>query len=144
MPRAAPDMKAAALADLMAGEQPAVVAERYGLDRDTVKSWKRRHVAPDDAPVAPDDAPVPTRQQPIVRPKVEAQKYAIGEMILDLLRAKLKASAALAEAASNPDWLREQSAAELATLGQWLDTSVFAIGDRLAGATPRDDSPDGE
>lgn len=129
--KVSPDVRAAALADLMAGEQPAVVAERYGIDRETVKSWKRRYVAPDDAPIAPTVAP-------IVRPALEAQQRAIGAIVLDLLRAKLEASRAIAEAAKNPAWLAEQPAAELAVFGQWLDASALAIGDRLAGAGRRE------
>jgi transposase-like protein len=137
MARASPELKAAALADLAAGEQPAVVAERYGLSRDVVKMWKQRHVT---------DPVTKTVTSPVtVQPKVIAQQIAIGELILDLLRAKLQASAAIAEAARNPAWLAEQPAAELAALGQWLDASAFAIGDRLAGAVrptePGDDAP---
>ena len=135
-----PEIKAAALADLAAGEQPAIVAERHGLDRETVKSWKRRHfVAPDDAPIAPSVAP-------IVRPRIEAQQRQIGELVLDLLRSKLEASQAIAEQARDPAWRARQSAAELATFGAWLDSTAFAIGDRLAGGTghaeQRDDSAD--
>lgn len=137
--KVAPDIKAAALADLMAGEQPAVVAERYGIDRETVKSWKRRYVAPGDAPIAPTSAPVQ-------KPAIERQQQAIGAIILDLLRAKLEASRAIAQAANDPAWIKLQPAAELAVFGQWLDASAFAIGDRLASASQpaRDASADGE
>ena len=129
--RISPDLRAAALADLLAGDQPAIVAERYGLDRNTVKQWKSRYVTGD---VTKKPARVP-----IQKPTVEAQKAHIGETILDLLRAKLKASQAIAEAVSDPDWLTRQSAAELAALGQWLDGTAFAIGDRLAGGGGRSD-----
>ena len=134
MARASPESKAAAIADLMAGEQPAVVAERYGIDRNTVKQWKLRHVT--------ETVPVVTGPVPVIRPKLDAQKVTIGEVILDLLRAKLQASAAIAEAASDPAWLAQQPAAELAALGQWLDASAFAIGDRLAGGARRDADED--
>jgi transposase-like protein len=129
--RISPDLRAAALADLLAGDQPAIVAERYGLDRNTVKQWKSRYVTGN---VTEKPARVP-----IQKPTVEAQKAHIGETILDLLRAKLKASQAIAEAVSDPDWLVRQSAAELAALGQWLDGTAFAIGDRLAGGGGRSD-----
>ncbi len=135
MARASPEIKAAALADLAAGEQPAIVAERYGFDRETVKKWKQRLVSPRTSPLSPSNVP-------IVRPKIEAQQIAIGELILDLLRAKLQASAAIAKAARDPAWLAQQPAAELAALGQWLDASAFAIGDRLAGGARRDADED--
>jgi hypothetical protein len=131
-PTISPKVRAAALAELLAGEQPAVVAAKYGIDAGTVRMWKTRYVASDVAPVAP--------TQPLSKPVLEAQKVSIGEIILDLLAAKLKASQALAEAVNDPAWIRSQPAAELAALGQWLDGSAFAIGDRLAGAREPDDS----
>lgn len=128
-----PEVRAAALADLYAGEQPAVVAERYGISANTVKQWKKRYVT--------DIVTVTPSAVPIVRPAVEAQQRQIGAIVLDLLRAKLEASAAIAEhARHNPAWLNSQSAAELAVFGQWLDGTALAIGDRLAGARSADDS----
>ena len=133
MKRIAPKVRAAVLAELHAGEQPAVVAAKYGLDAATVRVWKQRYVTEAVTPV--------TATEPTRRPALEAQKVHIGETILDLLRAKLKASQAIADAAADPDWLRRQPAAELAVLGQWLDSTAFAIGDRLAGAArPADDA----
>lgn len=122
----APEIRAQAIADLLAGEQPAIVAERYGIDQSTVRSWRRRYVATDSATQLTDATPVQ-------RPALIAQKAHIGELVIDLFTTKLKASAALAAAVSDPVWLAKQSAAELAVLGQWLDSSAFAIGDRLAG-----------
>lgn len=135
-PKISPDLRAAALADLLAGEQPAVVAKKHGLDPATVRSWKARFVAGDDAtPLVTDATPVAAPR----RPALEAEKAYIGETILDLLRAKLKASEAIASAVTDPHWIRRQSASELATLGQWLDSTAFAIGDRLAGAGQSDE-----
>lgn len=132
MPRSTvePGVKAAAVADLLAGDQPAVVADRYQLDRNMVKQWKFRHVP---ASVSNNVPIVPVRN--VV---AETQQRQFGELVLDLLRRKLEASEAIARAASDPAWIRRQTAAELATLGQWLDTSAFAIGDRLAGGRAGD------
>lgn len=119
-------IRAQAIADLQAGEQPAVVAERYTLNRDTVKQWKQRYVTEavtDRVTVSP----------PVTRPTIERQQAEIGALVLDLLAAKLEASKAIAKAASDPAWLKQQAASELAALGEWLDTTAFAIGDRLAG-----------
>lgn len=134
MKRISPKVRAAALADLHAGEQPAVVAAKYGIDSATVRQWKTRYVTDVVTPV--------TATEPARRPALEAQKASIGETILDLLRAKLKASQAIADAAADPDWLRKQPAAELAALGQWLDATAFAIGDRLAGGARPADADD--
>jgi hypothetical protein len=135
-----PSIRAAAIADLLSGDPPVEVAERYGLDPSKVRVWKKRyvtgvtdsptHVTSDVTPadVAPGDL-VPVPQQ-------------IGALILDLLRAKLQASQAIAAAATNPAWLDRQSAADLAVLGEYLDRSAFALGDRLAGQ-PGGDRTDG-
>lgn len=131
-----PARKAQAIAALHAGEQPAVVAERFGIDAGTVRVWKTRYVT--DSVTQQMDA------RPQHRPAVVAQQQQIGVLVLDLLAAKLKASAAIAQAASNPEWLAQQSGAELAALGAYLDDTVLAIGDRLAGGHARASDPAGD
>lgn len=125
------------MADLLAGEQPAVVAERHGLNPATVRSWKLRT---EIVPAATGNATPATVQ----RPAIERQQAEIGALVLDLLAAKLRASEAIAKAATDEAWLKQQPASELAALGQWLDDTAFAIGDRLAGGRrPADDAGDG-
>lgn len=131
-----PEVRAAALADLAAGEQPAIVAARYGLNRNTVKSWAVRlgsilgtadaaaasaHAL--DAPAAP-AAPIGS---------IEARKQRIAELILDLLAAKLEGSRRLAAHLSDPAFLAGQSLADLIALSSYLDRSALTLGDRLAG-----------
>ena len=131
-----PDIKAAALADLASGEQPAVVAERYKLSSATVRKWKERY-APE-----PDVTPLVTRDSsgvtPLRRPTIEAQQHRIGVAVLDLLEAKLRASEALAKIAHDADWRAKQTGSDVAALGMWLDQTAFAIGDRLARRTGDD------
>lgn len=135
-----PEIKAAALADLLAGDTPAKVAARYQLDPATVRVWKQRYVtvgvtgAPSH--VTPDVTPPPPTGVPAL-----ATPHAIGGLLLDLLAAKLKASQAIARAAQDPAWLDKQSAADLAALGEYLDRSALALGDRLA-RPPLDDGGD--
>lgn len=141
-----PAIKAAALAALYAGEQPAEVAERLQLDREVVKKWaqRSRKLSP---PLSPEASPDVSPARRIVRPTLEAQQRQIGAIVLDLLRAKLEASISIAEAAQDPAWRARQSAAELAAFGEWLDRTAFALGDRLAGARGVPDEPkdaDGE
>jgi len=124
MGQVSPKTKAAALADLHAGEQPAVVAERYGLDPAVVRVWKSRYITHVAVVVAHDT---------VRKPVVEQQQSEIGTLVIDLLAAKLKASAAIAKATEDTTWMGKQSAAELAEFGAWLDSTAFAIGDRLAG-----------
>ena len=133
-----PDIKAAALADLASGEQPAVVAERYSLGRNTVKSWAQRlklQVPSLDAPLASTGATGATVSPQ--RSALEQQQHQIGVAVLDLLYAKLKASEAIAQVAHNPEWRARQTGTELAAFGTWLDQTAFAIGDRLAQSAAR-------
>jgi transposase-like protein len=136
--KVSPDIRAAALADLHAGEQPAAVAERYGLDSATVRVWKQRYVT---TPGALDVTPVTT----VVTAPESGDHRTFGELVFDLLRAKLRASEAIARAAEDADWIKRQTGADVAALGQWLDASAFAIGDRLAGRPQqRDDDANGD
>lgn len=117
------EIKAAALADLANGEQPAVIADRYGIPAGTVRQWKNRH------DVTPD---VTDRVTVVTRPTFDAQQYALGELVQQNLRAKLIATQRIAEHATNPAWLDKQTAADVATLFECLDRSAVGILDRLA------------
>lgn len=127
-----PEIKAAALADLHAGEQPAVVAERYGLDPAKVRVWKQRYVTASVAPaVAP---PVTAAPAPVRQPAVEARQQTLAELVEANLRAKLVATQRIAEHASREQWLAQQTAADVAELFEALDRSAIGILDRLANA----------
>lgn len=140
--RVTPEIRAAALADLHAGEQPAVVADRYGLDGATVRKWKQRLVTPTVTEhVTPD---VTVSRAPVARPQVARQQAEIGALVLDLLAAKFRASEAIAKAVTDEAWLKQQPASELAALGEWLDATALAIGDRLAGRPRPAGDADGE
>lgn len=141
-----PEVKAAALADLMTGEQPAVVAERYQLPRETVKSWKRRldlgpgapAVHAPGAPIAP-GAPAALDPAPAVY-SLHAQQARVVALVYENLIAKLTATQKLAEHATRDEWLSRQSAEGVAVLGGWLDSTARATLELLAH--PRgDDAP---
>ncbi len=74
------------------------------------------------------------------RPVVEAQQLAIGDLIMENLRAKLIATQRIAEYATTPEWIEKQNAADLATLFTALDQSAVGILDRLAQRHPGDDN----
>jgi len=128
----APAIKAKAIADLMNGDQPAIVAERYKIASDTVRQWKRRLVTPDVT--QPVTAPV-TRQ-----PAIERAQLDIAALVLDNLRAKLIATQKIAEHVTTETWLAKQNAADVATLFETIDRAAVAILDRMARGSRTDDS----
>jgi len=123
--------KAAALADLLNGDQPAVVAARYGIPGGTVRQWKARLVTPDVTQSV--TAPV------TARPAIEAQQLALGALVMENLRAKLLATQKIAEHAATTPWLEKQTAADVAELFEVLDRSATGILDRLANRGDRVD-----
>ncbi len=129
MPRqTVPDeIKAAALADLATGEQPAVVAQRYGLDRGLVKQWRRR-LLPRLSPTGPTVLPLPHE-----RPAYQMHQALLADLVIQNLHAKLVATQRIAEHAMRPEWLARQTAADVAALFEVLDRSAIDILDRLAG-----------
>lgn len=122
------EIKAAALADLASGDQPAVVAQRYGLNRDLVNKWKQRMSAQVSAPLSAQTS------APIRRPSVELEQLSLTELVMSNLRAKLIATQRIAEHATTPEWLNKQNAADVAGLFECLDRSAVGILDRLASA----------
>ena len=136
-----PAIKAAALADLASGEQPAVVADRYQLNQATVRSWKARLDLPDATNGATNAAGVATVIQ---RPAIEAQQLAIGDLVIQNLRAKLIATQRIAEYVTTPHWFDKQTAADVAELFEVIDRSAISVLDRLAAAHQRDDAGDDE
>lgn len=127
-----PEIKAAALADLHAGEQPAVVAERYGLDPGKLRVWKKRYVTTDvTESVTPSVTPAPA---PLRQPALEARQQTLAELVEANLRAKLIATQRIAEHVTRDEWLNKQSAADVGELFEALDRSAIGILDRLAAA----------
>ena len=101
-----PHVKAAAIAALMAGESPRVVADSHGLPLSTVRKWG-----------------VETRRDNlIVRPEKKAE---LGELVHGYLEDLLATVAAQARFARDESWLRQQNAGDLAILhGVLVDKAV--------------------
>src|SRR4030095_7730086 len=99
MPRStvAPEIKAKAIADLLTGDQPAVVAARYGIAGSTIRQWKRRMVT--------SHVTRPVTAHVIRQPAIEAQQLELGELVMLNLRAKLIATQRIAENATSTEWL---------------------------------------
>ena len=125
------EIKAAALADLASGDQPAIVAQRYGLNPATVRSWKLRLETVATPAATPLVSRIATSPR---RPSVELEQLSLTELVMSNLRAKLIATQRIAEHATTPEWLNKQNAADVAGLFECLDRSAVGILDRLASA----------
>ncbi len=136
--KASDEVKAAALADLANGEQPAIVARRYSLPGDTVRKWKSRL----DLSVTP-DVPHETRHVTIIRqPSIEDHQARILDLMYQNLAAKYVATQRIAEHVTDPSWLYRQSAEGIAALGEYLDTAALRTLALLAGRRTDDAAGD--
>lgn len=132
MPRSivTPEVKAHAIADLLTGDQPAVVAARYDVPGATVRQWKARLVTP----AVTEDSPVTATVTSVIRrPTIEVTQHEIGVLVLENLRAKLMAAQAIAEYVQTEAWLQKQNAADMADIFDAIDRSSVVMLDRLAG-----------
>lgn len=120
-PQHSEEVKAQAMAALLAGQSVRQVAKAYKLPLGTVKQWRRI------------DVPNPERAA-----ATAAQRERVGDLILDNLTALLTATKAIIERVSqNEKWTTEQSASELAVfVGVLYDKAI-----RIAEALPE---PDGD
>lgn len=130
------EVRAAALADLANGEQPVIVARRYGLLDGTVRQWKNRL---DLTPGVTQD--VTSNVTIVRRPEIEAHQARILELMYENLATKFIASQRLAEHVTDANWLYRQSAEGIAALGEYLDRTALNTLALLAGQPPNQDDP---
>ena len=104
-----PEVRAAAMAALLAGQGVSMVAKEYQLPESTVSRWKRE--ARKDAGLSDD----------------------IGELLLGYLRENLQSLQAQVVAFRDPAWLKEQPAGELGVLHGILCDKSIRLLEALAG-----------
>lgn len=101
-------VKAQALAALLAGQAPALVAETFGIPIGTLKSWKSRQ-----------------RNGESVAVVATEKRERIGALLLEYLVETLETLKAQQQVFRDVDWLKKQSAAEAATLhGVTVDKAI--------------------
>jgi transposase-like protein len=102
------EVKAACLAALLAGQAPAEVAAAYSVPINTLRSWKSRLGAADGAPLVSAD-----------------ERGRVGALLLGYLADLIGALRKQTTVFSDLDWLKKQSAGELAVLhGVCVDKGV--------------------
>ncbi len=101
------DVKAQAIAALILGDSPTEVANRYGLPRGTVRNW-----------------------QPEVE-QLAKDSHNSGGRIIDLVEGYMESGieslTAQAQQAGDPEWLRKQSAKDLAKLHDSMFERTFHL-----------------
>jgi transposase-like protein len=116
-------IKAQALAALLAGQAPSEVARLYNIPVGTLKSWKSRQLRGDSVATVATDV-----------------RERIGLLLLTYLEETLYTLTIQQKAFRNEEWLYKQSAAEAATLhGISVDKAV-----RLLEGLADSDAPDPE
>jgi transposase-like protein len=90
------ETKAAVMAALLEGQSVSSVARRYEIPKGTVSKWK--HSAGG-----------------VATQKGDGEPGAMGELLLDLLRSNIESLIAISRETKDPDWIKSQSASELAT-----------------------------
>jgi transposase-like protein len=93
-----PEVKAAVIAALLAGQSVSQVAKAHKLPKGTVSNWKNRKA--EGVRSVPGD---------------ETQKESIDDLIVTLVRESLKGLIAGARVAQDDVWMKRQTAAELGT-----------------------------
>jgi transposase-like protein len=103
------ELKQRAVADLMGGDSIAVVSERYELPEGTVKAWSAQR-----------------GQVDLVQPQ---KKEELGELVADLLATNLRGLRTIAGLPEDREWLKKQTASELAIFyGVLADKSIRILG----------------
>jgi transposase-like protein len=104
-------IKAQALAALLAGQSFSEVARAFSIPIGTLKSWKQRNIDLLDASAVAVDA--------------STKKERIGALLLDYLVTTLETLKAQQLVFRDDDWLKKQSAGELAVLhGVSIDKAI--------------------
>ncbi len=107
------EVKAQAIAELMAGDSPTVIAARYDLPRKSVSNWK--------AALTPEQLAEVSRNT----------RGRLDELVCDHLEATLQSLSAQAKAAGDPEYISKQSAGDLARLHDTMFERAFSMMDRF-------------
>ena len=116
-----PEVKAAVMSALLAGQSVCSVAREYKIPKGTVSSWKRK--AFDEVAGVEEGS---------------TQKKAIGDLLLEYLEANLRSLKVQAEHFGDKTWLASQSADSLAVLhGVQTDKAIRLLEALTAGEEQR-------
>lgn len=115
-----PEVKAAVMAALLEGQSLRQIEREHGVPKSTVERWgKEAELLIGGVPSVPD-----------------TKKKQIGDLLIDLLIAKLEAQIAMAEHTGDKKWLKEQDASALAMLLGVSDDKLVRLLEKFESAEP--------
>lgn len=127
-----PEVKAAVMAALLAGQSVNAVAKEYKIPKGTVSSWAKREAETLDR-VRQDAVQQATTGQPVSE---------VGSLLLDLLTSSLRSLKNQTEVMGEKEYLRKQPLQEVAvSYGIQMDKAVRLI-EALDRAESRTESPE--
>ena len=112
------EMKAGAMAALLAGQSVSKVAQEYSIPVGTVKGWRTK--------IGKTDHLVPSQKE-----------KAVGELLVDYVKQNLDTLRAQSEIFMDPEWIRDQPASEMAVLHGVLADKTIRI---LEALTPAEEA----
>jgi len=105
MSKYSPEVKAAVMAALLTGQSISSVAKEYDIPKGTVSSWKNKKGS--------------------VKKATQKKADEIGVLLIDVLFTNLEAIKAQSEFTKDVQWLKKQTASDLAVLyGVMTDKSI--------------------
>lgn len=115
-----PEVKAAVMAALMEGQSIRQVEREYGVPKSTVAAWgKEAESVIGGVPTVPD-----------------TKKERIGELLIELLIAKIEAQIAISKHATDKVWLLKQDASALAMFYGVSDDKLIRLLEKFESAEP--------
>lgn len=123
-----PEVKAAVMAALMDGQSLRQVEREYGVPKSTVAAWgKEAESAIGGVPTVPD-----------------TKRERIGELLIDLLVAKIEAQIAISQHAKDKVWLLKQDASALAMFYGVSDDKLIRLLEKFESVGPNAGTAEGQ
>lgn len=111
------ETKAAVMAALLEGQSIGQVAREYKIPKGTISNWKNRYKGPENG----------------------TQKKEIGDLLLEYLRANLEALKAQVDVFKDPQWLKHQTASDVAVLHGVMTDKAIRLLEAMSNAQNGED-----
>lgn len=115
-----PEIKATVMAALLAGQSASSAAKEYKIPKGTISGWRKQ-------------AESMVEVAGVATGTTQKKQEQIGDLLIDLLIAKLKSQIAMAEHSGDKNWLAKQDADAFAMLMGVADDKLDRLLGRFAG-----------